>query len=821
MNHPNLSLLGATPRIIAVVASLLIAPALSARAIAQTAEAPATAEKTATLSAVVGGQSLNEVAPRGLARFNEFRETPEGAVFEFGQVTWKPRDSHLYLAFTAVDVAQKDQGYFLYFADPSKFRFKASFDQFLRQYSTGSKTLWSGGGTGRLTLDNAFRQGAEDRAGSPTQPFAVPELVAYMQAAMAAARPFDIVSDRKDVKGHLDFDLGRSLVVGLTGRYELRGGTKPLGFGTYIRRQGLAGTPGTGAGNFWRETVEARGSELIEPIDYKTTEMGATLTWSKKGHSIAGGWFGSRFRNDITALYFDNPFEGSPGRASASLFDPRADQEPASPNGNNALRGLYDRSAVQLAPNNDYDRVFANLSFRLPAKTRVTAVLARAAMKQDDAFMPYAESDQVVFSQANQPVVLARNAALPQKSLNGKMETTQADLKVSSRPAEALNLRAGFRHYGLDDQRPHIVFPGFSSSGDSYFRAGIGQRDAAGNRILTNEVGGYTRQRLSAAAAYKFGSWTLDGEYAGTEWKYDARQVDKTRDHSFKGSLRVSTDNANASVFARTARRDFDGTYAVGLETSGVRAYDVWKRDRTEVGAEADLSIGDNITVALGGSLWKDEYPGAVTGFTYGWGLQDTSSGSVFGGLTYVRGERELSAWAGYEQYDFNSLQVTKSSMTTDYVPGNRWTRGSKDDLYWIGLEGSSPLGKKGRVRADLNYQKFVGDWTTTNLGTPDINSAVAYPFPESSDSTLTARLSLSWEFSEKASFEARYLVEPYRLDDFTIDFMQPYMQGLITETRSSASDIGPMNVSRFLFLDSRYASYTAHVLSAFIHLRF
>lgn len=64
-------------------------------------------------------------------------------------------------------------------------------------------------------------------------------------------------------------------------------------------------------------------------------------------------------------------------------------------------------------------------------------------------------------------------------------------------------------------------------------------------------------------------------------------------------------------------------------------------------------------------------------------------------------------------------------------------------------------------------------------------------------------------------------MVEPYRLDDFTIDFMQPYMQGLIQETRSSASDVGPMNVSRFLFLDSRYTSYTAHVLSAFVHLRF
>jgi hypothetical protein len=29
------------------------------------------------------------------------------------------------------------------------------------------------------------------------------------------------------------------------------------------------------------------------------------------------------------------------------------------------------------------------------------------------------------------------------------------------------------------------------------------------------------------------------------------------------------------------------------------------------------------------------------------------------------------------------------------------------------------------------------------------------------------------------------------------------------------------MNVSRFLFLDSRYSDYTAHVVSAFVHVRF
>jgi hypothetical protein len=46
-------------------------------------------------------------------------------------------------------------------------------------------------------------------------------------------------------------------------------------------------------------------------------------------------------------------------------------------------------------------------------------------------------------------------------------------------------------------------------------------------------------------------------------------------------------------------------------------------------------------------------------------------------------------------------------------------------------------------------------------------------------------------------------------------------MQGVFEETRSSPTDVGPMNVSRFLFLDSRYSDYTAHVVTALAHLRF
>jgi hypothetical protein len=61
-------------------------------AVPMRAEDPKPADDPATsFSAVLGGQTVNDVDSRGKARFEEFRDVPEGAVFEFGRLAWDPK----------------------------------------------------------------------------------------------------------------------------------------------------------------------------------------------------------------------------------------------------------------------------------------------------------------------------------------------------------------------------------------------------------------------------------------------------------------------------------------------------------------------------------------------------------------------------------------------------------------------------------------------------------------------------------------------------------------------------------------------------------
>ena len=777
----------------------------------QTAAQQTAAQPPATSTTIVlGPQFVNQNnLGRGEARFKEFRDIPQGFTFEFARFLWTPADGHMVFSATARDVGQKDQRYAGELTKPGRFRLQLSFVEVPRFYSTGSKALWTGVGTGALTLSESFRQGAEQAAGDPNAPFASSAIASYIGSAIAASPGIDLQTQRKDFAGGLDFHLAGGLTLNVSADIGTRTGTRPLGFGTYIRRQGLTGVAGTGAGSFWRETIEPRGNELVEPLDHRVTEGGVTVTWAKKGHTVSGGWFGSAFRNATSALFFDNPFEASPGRASATAFTPASDQEPAAPLGNNNLRGLYARSALQLAPDNDFHRIFGNASVKLPSNTRVSAVVARGMYRQDDPFLPYAENDQVVFSQPGAPVVYARNMALPQASLNGRRNTTQVDLKLTTRRG-IVSPRIGWRYYDLNDDRPTILFPGYSSAGDSYFRRSISQT-LDGQKALFNVVGGHTRRRLDAGMAVKLKAIMLDGEYIRTGIDYEAREVKGTTDNTAKGAVRFLVGGANVNAFYLHSSRDYNGTYNVGLETSGVRAFDVWTRDRNQTGADVDLGLTDRLSLVFGASYWKDDYPGAVPGFTYAYGRQDGSNGSLHGGLTWAHDEWLASATAGYDAYNLNNLQVTKTSQGADYNPTDRWTRESSDNVFSVGFEAAAPVAKSVTLHADENWQRFDGRWTTANVATPDVNSAVAYP----------VRAALVWAATPRISVEGRYWFEPYRLNDFTLDMMQPYMQGIFKETRSSASDIGDMNVSRFLFLDSRYSNYTAHVVSALVHFRF
>jgi hypothetical protein len=772
----------------------------------------------------IGGEARAVEEDRD-SKFQDFRDVPQGAILDAFHFDWRSGSSPWSVSVDGLNAFRLDEHYTIDFERAGRFSATVFWDRIPRFFSHDSTWLLAGS-PGNYTLSDVFRQEIEDEAtvnGVPGLETLIPEVLG------TSARPIDLRLNRDRAGVALNFPIGAAWDLSVFGSHEKREGLGRISTGTYIRS--------TTAASFDGERFTIRGLELPDPIDFRTTDVGVTAAFRKSRGFFRIGWQGAEFENNISTLRWDNPFEAPASVSSSSLgLFTGAEQEPSAAQGNTsgaANRGRSEQGALDLWPDNTYDRFHAEGGVSLPGRTRINAGVSLATMEQDDPFLPYTVNESICFfGSANnicdgEPTdILAVDAALPRASLGGEIRTTRGDFIISSRPIAPLTLRGSFRHYDYDDRSPSILFPGYAAAGESYFRPGIGQRDATNTRVLFNVVGGYTRDAWTAGGAWRFGpAATIDLEYGQTTWDYDERQVEGTTEDLLQARLFLKPAGwFSARLSWLDASRDFDGVYDVGFETSGVRAYDVWNRDRTRVGAEFDFTPGDRWTFGIAWADWKDEFPGSVDAVTpHPYGLNLAESDSITGTLGYGGDRCLVTVTVGHDTSTYDSLMVTKTSITnSNYQATNRWTRTQDDTLNWAGVYFEAQL-IKDRLRGivDLSYVADDGSLETVNLGTPDINSAVAYPFPDFRSDLFAGRLALLWTVNPNIDLALRYWHEPYRLDDFMWDQVQPYMQGVVQEARTSPADVQDADVSRYLTLDSRYSDYTAKVLSLWMRLQF
>lgn len=790
---------------LAVVLALLLTGGAFAPAVS--------AQEAADLSLVIeGGAQATSLDDEGederTSKFEEYRDVPDGAILDLLRVNWLRPDSPWSFELTGANVLREDEHYELGLAKTGRFRFDLGYDQIPHFFSRNATVLHAAR-DGNLTLSNLVRSDLE------ADPSLMPQLLAE------SGRPADLRLRRDTTTGAVAFDLARNWSLKLDARRQEREGSTRLSTGSYIRSQAVE--PGTGPGFFDRERFEPRGFEMASPVDTVTSDYGLEASFRQGRGFATFGWHGSEFTNDIDTLFWDNPFEAPPSVASSSD------------------RNRFARGALDLPPDNSYQRFYATGGLSLPASTRVTANLSLASMEQDNAFLPFTQNEALFFPGPDGTLGTPDDipgtslSLLPASNLDGEVETTRADLRLTSRPMSALTLRGTYRFYEYDNQSRQLFFPGYAAFGDSAYRVGIGQT-LNGVPALFNELPAYERTVWSLGGAYRWEMATLDLAYDVTTWDYQTRQVEQTDEDAF--TVKVALDPVDwfaARVTYLDADRDFDGEYEIGFETSRVRAFDVWERERERWGVEADFLLAERWTVGLAGSSWEDAYPGVIPepdtpsasnpfpSFPYG--LNEATSDSLSATLSYAVRRGSLALTLGREESEWASLSVTKTSLANDTVqfdPTNQWRRLQDDRIDWGSVAFEADLvPNEVRLLGDIQLSNYDGNQETTNVAVPNVNSAVAYPFPEISSDLISAELTVEWTLGPRTALLGRYWYEPYRLDDFAWDVMQPYMQGIILETAGSLEELRPENVSRYLFLDSRYSDYSASAASVLLRLTY
>lgn len=337
--------------------------------------------------------------------FRAYKDLESGPVIQsFGAYAEQP-DRARYVETVGGNVGQSDQFYGLRLGRYNDWKLDLYYNEIPHVYTTTYRSLWSGVGTERLTLDQGLPPGGSANAAATR---------VNVQNALAVTEASELGVTRKKAGLRLETNLSDSWKVHASLSEERRQGARPFGavFG--------------GGGSI-------ANIEIPESIDYTTRDFAAGAQYRDDVNRFNVQASASIFRNNVDAMTFDNP-----------LF--------AAPNGTTGLTANgFTHGRFDLAPGNEHYHLKGEYGRSIPGfhKANFTATAAFGTMRQNDPLIP--PSPYALTGGTAQGVPLTDNwnttAALGRPSAEARIDTRLADLTLALKPTDALALKGNLRYY--------------------------------------------------------------------------------------------------------------------------------------------------------------------------------------------------------------------------------------------------------------------------------------------------------------------------------------------------------------------------------------
>jgi MtrB/PioB family decaheme-associated outer membrane protein len=342
-----------------------------------------------------GEASLTLQAADGEDQSPKFEEYGDRSQPVAGDISIKAnKDRQVYVNGTAAGIGQDDATADFGVGRYGRYDLELSYDRIIHRYAYNAQTLYSGIGSGTITLDDTLQTNVQNAA---TQ-VDVANLLGNAMSGAATGDP-DVLREQfklgtKVVAFHpftLKFEVG----------HETRQGTRPF----------------AGAFNSLQMV------EIFEPIDYETTDMKISGEYAARGFLMNAAYHYSQFANNIDTLTFDNPL-----RATDAAFNPSTGR-------------------IDLAPDNQYHNLaFTGAVTKLPGNSQIIANAAFSLMLQDDTLVPFTTNSAIAAP------------ALPVDSADAKVNTALYHLRLTSRPWSSMRIKAHLRYYDYDNRTKRIDF---------------------------------------------------------------------------------------------------------------------------------------------------------------------------------------------------------------------------------------------------------------------------------------------------------------------------------------------------------------------------
>lgn len=729
----------------------------------------------AKLTVEVGGEYSGTTSESDhTSKFEEHRDIPKDLILPRFELVVEDDNRPFRFALQGTDLMQRDQKATARFDWYGRLKTRFTWDQLPNFGARGVQSVHSEVAPNLFLVPDSIQQTLQATADADLGPV-VGNLV------LSTPRS-DLRVQRKTGTFFGTFTPTPNWELRFNAERQAHSGQRRISVGTYDR----IGTP-TG------DTFRTPGQEMSERLDRTTTILEAGASYRRPKWFLNFDYTLSLFDNNQVSLRWDNPFQFT--------------DEQATPPSGGLNRGRFAAGQIALAPDNQVHQITVSGFVLLPLRSKFSGLFSIGFWSQDEPFLPFTLNTAVTAGNLPSGTTPTSLDALPQRSLGGDVRTITNDYVFTSRPFQSITTTFRYRNYDYDNQTHEIDFPGYAAFGESFWRTAIGTEPIESFPMA------YFKQKASAEVTWRRGKvFRLLGDYNWEGWNREFREVRRTNEHTLGGRM---TFEPNKWFYLRAGYHygdriplDYNFRYE---EFNLLRMFDQSRRIRHDFDAMLQLQPTDRLSASLNYQYFGDNFD---VNF---YGLHNYLQGQFGADLTYAL-PRSGNFYVSYSHDRIRSdyAQVAKAGGSPAFRVANTWLRDTRNRVDSVMAGFYLPL-REDRVTFDISYglsqtNNFISTSNPFTFEPAVANSAQAYPWPEVTDRFQEFRVATDVKLSKNLTLGISYMFQPYKLDDFMWDIMDPWV----------ADRVAPENFAeRYLFLNARDSDYQGHLASLTLRYTF
>ncbi len=677
------------------------------------------------------------------SKFQEYRDLDSGFRIPLLKAWGESADGNRTIDFTAQNVWRDDARLGLDYAVAGKYGVSFSYDKIPHRFGNDATSLWTRTAAGRFEIDDSIQRANQTALAAQFAAnralITFPFLNNLLAPELAAARKIDVSLERE--RSRIDFDLGtlKGLSWDISLFNEKRTGLRPYG----------------AAFGFSNST------EIVEPIDYDTSEVTARGEWAGKNGGLVFGFRSSRFENSIKSVTWDNPFR------ITDATDPSAYTAPGSGSINGPAIG---RNA--LAPDNKAGSFFLDGRWRFSSGWWANGSASKTRMTQDEALLAYT-TNTAINTRGGAPFDATLRSNLPQQTADRTADVTTFSANAGGKFANVFGLTFRLKSYEYKDDSDRITIPGYARFDAAWIATG---RITVPPQFKRTDFGSELTWDVAPSTSLGL-SWNRQ------TWDRKRREVEKTDEDVFKltadsrawknVTLRAALEHGDKSIGHYDVEAAEDSfvisTGATNLPDlrkfdEAARTYDAWR-----IGA--DFVVGEAWSFNLGTTGRKDDYDKSAFGL-----ISDDTQHFDFE-LGYTPNDK-LDVYLFGDRSDRKTFQKSRQSGATPSTnPLDSWQAEFKEvnDTWGLGWNQTYTAQWKSSVEGRWSKSDGKADLFSPPGGTPD--RAVGFDNYEDIE-LFSISGKLDFTLNKNVGFGLWYLYEDYTIDSFIRQGLQNYLPG-------------------------------------------